>query len=204
MILMFLLRNRIVIWPFTVGYIAIIVSWRVHLVLSGAGAERTYNGFDTHSDTLLIGCTLALIEVRPQIARYAKRFELIACAAMVFVFICVPYNLKITQAFGLSLVGLLSAWILIAAIQDGNMSRLLSTRPLVYTGKISYGWYLWHYPILVLGSGHVSRFEKPFLMAFSFLIASFSYHFIERPFLRQKSRFERNRTLKNAASVVPL
>ena len=37
------------------------VTWRCFLALDGADPERTYNGFDTHGDALLIGCLLALL-----------------------------------------------------------------------------------------------------------------------------------------------
>ncbi len=40
--------------------VVLVTVWRLVLVLSGAPAERTYNGFDTHADGLLIGSALAL------------------------------------------------------------------------------------------------------------------------------------------------
>lgn len=36
----------------------------------------------------------------------------------------------------------------------GPASRLLSTRPFVAIGKLSYAWYLWHWPLLSLGRIH--------------------------------------------------
>lgn len=37
------------------GLIVVMVTWRCFLALNGADPERTYNGFDTHGDALLIG-----------------------------------------------------------------------------------------------------------------------------------------------------
>lgn len=31
------------------------------------------------------------------------------------------------------------------------MTRLLSSRPAVHLGDISYSWYLWHWPVIVIG-----------------------------------------------------
>jgi peptidoglycan/LPS O-acetylase OafA/YrhL len=64
-------------------------------------------------------------------------------------------------------------------------------RFLVYTGRISYGWYLWHYPILLLGQqvfGNVT-WIKCILVAAAYPMAMASYHFVEAPILRFKKRF---------------
>ena len=37
------------------GLIIVMITWRCFLALNGADPERTYNGFDTHGDALLIG-----------------------------------------------------------------------------------------------------------------------------------------------------
>ena len=41
------------------GTILVVLAWRTWLNFEGASTERTYNGFDTHSDALLMGCLLA-------------------------------------------------------------------------------------------------------------------------------------------------
>ena len=41
--------------------IIVMVTWRCFLALNGAAPERTFFGFDTHGDALLIGCLLALL-----------------------------------------------------------------------------------------------------------------------------------------------
>ncbi len=103
-----------------------------------------------------------------------------------------PQTSRLTQAVGLSLAGLGSAWVLVAALQDGWLKAGLSCRVLAYTGRISYGWYLWHYPILMIGERHLPHFRglDAVLVGTSYLAAVASYHWVERPFLRLKARFE--------------
>ncbi|OAH10768.1 acyltransferase family protein [Streptomyces jeddahensis] len=36
-------------------------------------------------------------------------------------------------------------------VAPSAVSRLLSLRPATWVGDLSYGWYLWHWPLLMLG-----------------------------------------------------
>jgi peptidoglycan/LPS O-acetylase OafA/YrhL len=68
---------------------------------------------------------------------------------------------------------------------------MLSLPALVYTGKISYDWYLWHFPILMSGAlyfGH-GRWTALALGLCSYPVAAMSYHFIGLPFLRLKTLY---------------
>ena len=68
--------------------------------------------------------------------------------------------------------------------------RLLSTRPLVAVGRISYSLYLWHYPIFALGRELVpipGLADFATWLALSFAGAALSYRFVEKPF-REKGR----------------
>jgi len=78
---------------------------------------------------------------------------------------------------------------MIASLQrETPLKSFLSVRPLVYLGKISYGFYLWSYPI-VLGLSKYGNMGKIAALMVSFGLASASYHWIELPFLAQKKRF---------------
>lgn len=173
------------------GLILLVFFWRLHLVHSGANPERTYNGFDVHSDTLLIGCALAFLDIGPTVKTLAKNLAIVPTVLLLIIFAKFQFKSELTQGVGITFAGLCSAWIMIAAIEGGFLRRLLSFRPLVYTGRISYGWYLWHFPFLALGGPVAHKFHGiPFLLAGSYLTAVVSYHFVERPFLRLKDRFE--------------
>ncbi len=62
---------------------------------------------------------------------------------------------------------------------------LLGTAPMRAGGRISYSWYLWHYPVLVLApyalGGTVPEWGYVALAAGSGVLAALTYRFVERP-----------------------
>ena len=74
------------------------------------------------------------------------------------------------------------------------VSSFLQLQPMQKLGDLSYSWYLWHWPIIVLGSLVLydeSTFTKIILAVISLIPAFVSLHFVETP-IRNK-----NYTLKN-------
>jgi peptidoglycan/LPS O-acetylase OafA/YrhL len=189
--LMFLVRRRRAAFFIILSAITTEICWRLYLVHCGASDGRTYAGFDTHSDTLLIGCAVAFAPMGQNAKAWAQKLVLLPIG--MFFIICFRFHIwtSYTQCFGFTLAGLCAAWIMVAAMQPGLLKRLLSTGFLVYTGRISYGWYLWSYPIFLLGTHLFPKYyEKPLPVILSYVAAMMSFHFIERPFLRLKGRFE--------------
>ncbi len=76
-------------------------------------------------------------------------------------------------------------------------NKILSSRHLVFIGKISYSLYLWHWPIIVFGKYFIIRLPTAYEMAgliFLSLIASvISWKFIETPF--------RTRSIENTTQL---
>jgi peptidoglycan/LPS O-acetylase OafA/YrhL len=165
------------------------VTWRCFLALNGADPERTYNGFDTHGDALLIGCLLALL-VRRNPDPTIKLSEMwpVASGGLLAILFLLPHRNVFAQTAGLSIAALLTAVMIAGLRRETPLKSLLSIRPLVYIGKISYGFYLWHYPI-VLGLLQYGTIGKMAALMLSFGLASASYHWIELPFLAQKKQF---------------
>lgn len=70
---------------------------------------------------------------------------------------------------------------------------ILAHPVLVWIGDRSYSWYLWHWPLLILGFswGLQHRFpETTGLVALSFLFAIASYRYVELPFWKGRFRHE--------------
>lgn len=125
----------------------------------------------------LIGCVAALINVR---MRPSYRRILIPAAVVGLVGLAVGYS-NVTRFPGApaALVCLLAAVIVIW----GKGDALLSVRPLVHVGRISYSAYLWHWPPLALLAYMQVPLSWPLtgvLLAGVLVLAHLSYVFIEK------------------------
>ena len=88
-----------------------------------------------------------------------------------------------------ALLPCLGAALVIHAGSAGSTSlvRLLSLRPIVFVGLISYSLYLWHWPLIVLLQSFVLQrdlhlHEMLALMVVIVLVSILSWRFVERPF----------------------
>jgi peptidoglycan/LPS O-acetylase OafA/YrhL len=88
-----------------------------------------------------------------------------------------------------ALVPTLGAVSLIAS-RSRLLTATLGSRIPVFVGKISYSWYLWHWPFLSLArlssSGPLSPRATAGVVLFSFLLSVLSWRFIEQPFRRSE------------------
>ena len=181
---------------------------------------RLYFGTDTHAQSILLGsvvaCTLTLVQLRrggegmaPAASTSRARHLLTAVGIAGFAgTFALTYLLRGTSAFdyqgGFLLSACSAAAIIIAAacVPGGPVGRLLSLRLLVWIGTVSYGAYLWHYPIYVFFDPARTGLSGLSLLAVRFAstlaLAAASYYLIERPVLY--GRFWR--TLKSAAPAV--
>ena len=92
-----------------------------------------------------------------------------------------------------ALIPTLSAAFIIQAGRDSFVNKyILSSKPLVFIGKISYSLYLWHWPLLVFSrllypEGSKSIYARPEVMVILAVILSIvSYYLIENPFRFRK------------------
>lgn len=73
---------------------------------------------------------------------------------------------------------------------DSVVHRLLASRPALWIGLRSYGLYLWHWPIYVLGRWTTGVSSFPFqalAVALTFLLAAASYRWLEHPVRRSQT-----------------
>ena len=82
-----------------------------------------------------------------------------------------------------------SALLVLGLQAESPVRRVLSTRPLVWLGGISYGVYLYHWPIYVIADERRTGLDGWQLvvvqLALTLAIAEISYRLIERP-IRQR------------------
>lgn len=91
-----------------------------------------------------------------------------------------------------ALFPVMGAALLIYAAQGTITGRILSVRPVVFIGKISYSLYLWHWPIIVFLEYYLleklSGITSLAAIIASLIIAALSWRYIEQPF-REKNVF---------------
>lgn len=80
-----------------------------------------------------------------------------------------------------------AAALLYSGAQPTFVARLLSLRPLVFTGLISYSLYLWHWPIFSFARMLTATMDLEWkvvvaALLLSFAMAALSWRFVERPF----------------------
>ncbi len=72
-------------------------------------------------------------------------------------------------------------------------------QPLRYLGRISYGLYLWHMPVLLLVMAHAPQVQGSFLLAVvvlcTFLLSAASWHTVELPLIRYVRRTPRSASI---------
>jgi peptidoglycan/LPS O-acetylase OafA/YrhL len=82
----------------------------------------------------------------------------------------------------------------------------LRWRPLAYLGQISYGLYLYHYPIFWAVDGFQLKYDQPWTIravkiGLTLILAVASWHLIESPILRLKDRFRYDRAAGREGTV---
>jgi peptidoglycan/LPS O-acetylase OafA/YrhL len=127
----------------------------------------------------------------------ATEFGRNACGSVGMLLLCGAIFLGSSSAPLLLMTALASIGAtLVIASSEGAASavgRLLSLRPVVFIGLISYSLYLWHWPLIVfqrtdgLLAGSSGAMTKLTLIAGSIAIAWLSWKFVEMPF-RLKAR----------------
>ncbi|MHB8465892.1 MAG: acyltransferase family protein, partial [Acidimicrobiales bacterium] len=190
-----------------------------------ANITRLYFGTDTHAQSVLIGATLACVLTMVQVRRGEEgmapaarsrllRSVLVAVGLAGLAGICVlSSRLNGFSAFdyrgGITLSGLSSAAVILAAVcvPGGGVARGLSVRPLVWVGTVSYGSYLWHYPIFIyLDPTRTGVSGFPLLIirvGATFALAAASFYLVERRVI--EGTFWRSlRAIGPAAAVITL
>ena len=162
----------------------------------GTDPSRVYYGTDTRAQSLLIGATLAVLLLR--VGPIENRFGAPALqgAGLAFAGIVAIIWLKTTESSdllyrgGFFFLAVCVAVVIAASVQPkaGPVGRLLSLPPLRALGLISYGVYLWHWPIFLMltpGRVHLGLYELFALrVAVTLAVSTVSYHLLEMPIRR--------------------
>jgi peptidoglycan/LPS O-acetylase OafA/YrhL len=179
---------------------------------NGSGESRSYYGTDTRAQALLVGAALAVMLANPlphrrsgpvtttSLVRLMRlspgaHVTLVAVGGIGLVAV-VRMSVVDSSATawiyrgGFTLVALATAGIIasVALVPESPWARLLSLRPVRYIGAISYGLYLFHWPIFVfVDNSRTGLVGWPLFLVrvgLSFAVAAASFHFLEMPVRR--------------------
>ena len=169
------------------------------LLAGGASADRLYYGTDTRALELVAGALLALVLSRvggPK--RAGSRLVLqagggVALATMVGLWMTLAQSDRWLHRGALVLHAGLAAVVLAAAVQPtGPVRALLGRESLRRLGLISYGVYVYHWPVFLWLDPERTGLRTPLVLfalrvSVTVGLAVCSYHLLERP-IRERRR----------------
>jgi len=185
-------RHRYAILLGTLAVASSALMWVLHT--PGTDPSRVYYGTDTRAAELLIGALLAaFVAGRPGPRSVGARRALatagtLALGALVTAWLALDQADVLLYRGGLPVHALLCAVVIAAVMQRGPATRVLSLRPLCALGLVSYGAYLYHWPIFLWLSPDRTGLDGAALFAVriatTLAVAVLSYHFVELPIRR--------------------
>lgn len=182
--------------------VAALLSAGLMLILAASNPAWAYWSTLTRVQALFAGAGLAVIVRvagvrwwRPGPTRIRSATGWLAVGVLVLLMVY-PVPESSMYYGGFLLVALLAAAVIWSALAPGRLSRALSWRPLVALGTISYGVYLWHWPVFMWLLPKQTTTESLvrwglWAAVLSVLAAAVSYVLLEKPV--REGRFTRLR-----------
>jgi peptidoglycan/LPS O-acetylase OafA/YrhL len=182
------------------------LGWLLGIAIAGSIAwglvlsdiDRIYYGTDTRMAELLAGGLLALWWSRPRVdaTRAPARSNLttvVGVLGLVGTIALWPFVAETSKWVTdgvLPLQALLSVMIIVGASETGPVARVLAVRPLVAIGAVSYGLYLFHWPLFLwLDAERVHLTGVPLFLvriAATTAVTIASYVLVEQPIRRRR------------------
>jgi peptidoglycan/LPS O-acetylase OafA/YrhL len=188
------LRSRIL--AFSILLIILSAS-QLFVLWFSVSPDRAYMGTDSRSFQIAVGAALACLVAKDSFALKSQKLrEFLVVTSLAGLFVLAftlgdSNGLKDLYPKGGALLVALLAGVAILGVTSGSSptSRLLSVRPMSYLGRLSYGMYLWHWPLYIFLSKEISeKFPNSttlanffFLFPLTVIISAISYHLVEHP-----------------------
>ena len=178
-------RGRIV----TIASLFAVTAACAPLIAWGWGAEAAYWATPARLAEIVAGAVVAVVLHRRRVPSGPAMVLVAPAALAVIVWAAVSWPSDGGPAYSgwLPALALASAALLVGLQVDSPLRRVLAQRPIVALGVISYGVYLFHWPIYLVidertGLGQVPLFAVR--VAVTLTVAVLSYVFLERPVRR--------------------
>ena len=198
------------VWPFLVyffnlrkiiisGFILIIITLLFRYFLTDANYETFYFTL-TRMDDLVLGTFLAILEKKNLLnVLFKKRFAYAFLFLLLFNLVPWIFISHIShfwlQIFKYPMIATLYLALIGFLISEptSKFDSIFKFSFLKYSGKISYGLYVYH-PLVFLFGEYYFDFSNLFLkffilVLFTFILSAFSFHFYENQFIKLKKYF---------------
>jgi peptidoglycan/LPS O-acetylase OafA/YrhL len=164
----------------------------VTLFTSGRDVNRAYYGTDSRAFIIMSGAVLAVLTFgTPSVPRALRRGIVIAGCFGAVALVVAMASLTVDSSWlyegGYGLVTIAMALVLLAAAQPGvnPLAHVLGFRALVGLGLISYGVYLWHWPVSLWITEGNTGITEPWLFlaraSVTLAVSLASYFLLEMP-----------------------
>lgn len=165
------------------------------LLFDPSQTSRVYLGTDTRAVGILAGAALSTVvspgtTFSPRAARALDALGVVSLAGLAVAWVMLEGQnpLLYRGGFWLTEVGVLVLIVCAVVGERSYVARALAFRPLIWVGTISYGLYLWHWPVNVFLTAervHVHGLGLHAIQfAVTFAIAIVSYRYLEQPIRR--------------------
>lgn len=188
-----------------------LVLLRVWLAEQGAAIDRLYCGLDTRADALILGAITAfwytgqLHQNKTLARRLSAVFFLPATLTLGWFLYNTNYLYRELYYWQMPVIQLCAAVVILhlTCARAGAARAFFQIPPLLYLGKISYGVYLWHVPVLLLVIDYKlpGHFMLICVVTGAMAAASASYYLVERPVLRLKKHLSAKHASPAATQV---
>jgi peptidoglycan/LPS O-acetylase OafA/YrhL len=170
------------------------VSWRWAWLLLGQDWYQVWFRFDTHISGLLLGACLAAALRDPSATGLLERHSsrLLVLPLIAIGLLQSDWEAPWVHIWGVWLMEWATIALLIAVNRrQGICYEMLAASPLVWVGRLSYGLYLWHYPIFkYLRENHDLTLVIAIGLPLTFTLAALSHYTIERWVLQARDRMK--------------
>lgn len=167
-------------------------AWMITLYHLGASIDRLYYGTDTRAAEFLVGAALACfvmhrpIVVTPRVRTGLTAASVVVFAITVYLWTSVPLDSLWLYQGGFFAFSLLTATLMTALyVRTGPLATIFSWAPFAALGRITYGIYLFQWPIFLwLDEERTGLSRWPLLvlqLALILGLSTASYHLIELP-----------------------
>lgn len=160
-----------------IGMYTITTIWRIYCIETQPWAW-VYSRFDTRISGMILGAALAVAWQ----TNHLPRVKIVWPAVVVLCSVSLLAKWKSDFSLQIAMIAteIATAWLIVSIIQCSEQSIWLSSSVMTYVGRLSYGAYLFHFPIMLYIRPN-AEWAFTFITGagLSILLAAASYHSIE-------------------------